>query len=708
SAASLDGTVNDDGFPNPPGMVTTTWNKVSGPGTVTFDNSNAVDTTANFTLPGTYVLRLTADDGALTTSAEVTITVNPAPPINQAPSVDAGPDQTVLFASGADLDGTVSDDGLPNPPGALTTTWSQESGPVPVTFGGANNVDTNVSLSAPGVYELRLSANDSDLTASDTVTIISTFTPATGFTAYNDLAWGTGQLTTNITTFSSPNGGSGLPSTGQLVDFTTGIPTPVTLTVVGGTFNGGSHATQGADPTTGDAFAIFDGKVNGQGVLSYIDQTASDLILTLTALAPNRLYDLTYFAHRDDYVWDRASLVTISGQDAFINQSSIAIDNPSEAGGGLFSGPTDPSTRLPADNDQGYVARFSNIDPGSDGAVVLTIRFDGNGASQSKGKYGSALRLREFLGQGTPTNQPPTVNAGASQTITFPNVAILDGTVVLTISFDGNMASQFLGKYASALRLIESGSTSNDVDGDGKDDLVWRNTATGDVGAWLGNGLTLGSTGILAAGVAADWVIAGLGDVDGDGNDDLVLRNTAPGDAQVWLGTGGLTLGATDILAAGVAAEWVIKGLGDLDGDGKDDIVLRNTIDGSVGAWLGNGLTLGATGIIAGAALEWVIAGLGDVDGDGKDDIVLRNTTTGDAGVWLGNGLMLGATGIIAAGVATEWIIVGLIDLDGNGKDDIVLRNTSTGDVGAWLGNGLMLGATGILAGSVPLEWEIQ
>ncbi len=53
-------------------------------------------------------------------------------------------------------------------------------------------------------------------------------------TSYNDLAWGTGQLETNITKITSPNGGSGLPSSGQLVDSSTGNPTPVTLTVTGG------------------------------------------------------------------------------------------------------------------------------------------------------------------------------------------------------------------------------------------------------------------------------------------------------------------------------------------------------------------------------------------------------------------------------------------------------------------------------------------
>lgn len=57
---------------------------------------------------------------------------------------------------------------------------------------------------------------------------------AAGFTAYNDLAWGTGQLDTNVTKITSPNGGSGLPSTGPLKDFATGLDKGVTMTVTGG------------------------------------------------------------------------------------------------------------------------------------------------------------------------------------------------------------------------------------------------------------------------------------------------------------------------------------------------------------------------------------------------------------------------------------------------------------------------------------------
>jgi FtsP/CotA-like multicopper oxidase with cupredoxin domain len=77
ASASLDGTVTDaDGLLVP---VTTLWTQTSVGGTTTFGVATAVDTTATFSAAGTYVLRLTADDGEYTPFGEVTITVNPAP-----------------------------------------------------------------------------------------------------------------------------------------------------------------------------------------------------------------------------------------------------------------------------------------------------------------------------------------------------------------------------------------------------------------------------------------------------------------------------------------------------------------------------------------------------------------------------------------------------------------------------------------------------
>jgi hypothetical protein len=72
--------VSDDGLPNPPGAFTTTWSKVSGPGTVTFGNTSALQTTASFSTSGSYTLRLSANDGALSGTDTVVVTVSPVPP----------------------------------------------------------------------------------------------------------------------------------------------------------------------------------------------------------------------------------------------------------------------------------------------------------------------------------------------------------------------------------------------------------------------------------------------------------------------------------------------------------------------------------------------------------------------------------------------------------------------------------------------------
>lgn len=69
----LRGRATDDGLPLTPGRLTVQWSKFSGPGVVTFGNSNYAVTTVRFSAPGLYRLRLTATDGALTTYSETII-----------------------------------------------------------------------------------------------------------------------------------------------------------------------------------------------------------------------------------------------------------------------------------------------------------------------------------------------------------------------------------------------------------------------------------------------------------------------------------------------------------------------------------------------------------------------------------------------------------------------------------------------------------
>ena len=90
---------------------------------------------------------------------------------NHAPVVNAGPDQTVKLPNSATMQGSVTDDGLPNPPGTVTRTWSQVSGPGTATFTDPSSPTTSVSFDTAGTYVLRLTGDDSALQSSDDVTV---------------------------------------------------------------------------------------------------------------------------------------------------------------------------------------------------------------------------------------------------------------------------------------------------------------------------------------------------------------------------------------------------------------------------------------------------------------------------------------------------------------------------------------------------------
>ena len=97
--ATLTGSASDDGLPNPPATLTATWSQVSGPATATFDNPNTPQTVAHLPAVGTYVLRLTAFDGDITSRDEVTVNAessspNPPPPPPTTPNPPPPPPTT--------------------------------------------------------------------------------------------------------------------------------------------------------------------------------------------------------------------------------------------------------------------------------------------------------------------------------------------------------------------------------------------------------------------------------------------------------------------------------------------------------------------------------------------------------------------------------------------------------------------------------------
>jgi len=76
SAIPLAGAATDDSLPSPPGALTITWSKVSGPGTATFASVGLAATSVSFSQGGVYVLRLSAYDGQYTATDDVQVSAS--------------------------------------------------------------------------------------------------------------------------------------------------------------------------------------------------------------------------------------------------------------------------------------------------------------------------------------------------------------------------------------------------------------------------------------------------------------------------------------------------------------------------------------------------------------------------------------------------------------------------------------------------------
>ena len=168
---AINGSVTDDGLPAG-GTLRSNWTLTSGTGTATFSDETSPTSFVTFSEAGTYVLRLTANDGALEAFDEVTINAynSGEEPENQAPTVNAGQDQTVTYPNSVNLFGFVTDDGLPTG-NSLNVSWSKVSGSGNVSFTSPNSASTGASFSQPGTYVLRLTATDSDKTTFDEISV---------------------------------------------------------------------------------------------------------------------------------------------------------------------------------------------------------------------------------------------------------------------------------------------------------------------------------------------------------------------------------------------------------------------------------------------------------------------------------------------------------------------------------------------------------
>jgi len=264
-----------------------------------------------------------------------------------------------------------------------------------------------------------------------------------------------------------------------------------------------------------------------------------------------------------------------------------------------------------------------------------------------------------------------------------PNVTICGGRACGVANSEDNARTlnQTIPVVASFRATVVPfvGGAKNDINGDGRDDLVWHNATLASYGYWLLNGTAITHAPNVSS--SPGFTIAAQGDFNGDGRMDLVWQSPQRDLYFVPAGANGFGAG---VYFGTYPAGWAIVASGDVDGDGRADLIWHNATSREYGYWLMNGATT-LKSFSAGATVGYKVATVGDFNGDGRLDLVWVGPTN-DIVLLTGNGSTFTDTRIGNYPDAGRIFAAG--DVNGDGRDDLLIQNKVTNQWGYWLMNG--------------------
>ena len=305
-------------------------------------------------------------------------------------------------------------------------------------------------------------------------------------------------------------------------------------------------------------------------------------------------------------------------------------------------------TDLIEENALGWTRRAATVDDFNGDAVSDILFYD-----QSNGR----IAYDEMNGSIVGSVSLPTL----SKSYTLVGVGDFVGNYTDDILFRNNKTGA-LGYYN-----MDNGDTVS-----GKGGSQAGNAAAGTV---IGGLTHIGRTNPA-------YAVVGTGDFYGTGADDILLRNSSTGDMGFYEMSKGAAVGGFHDLGL-TSTAYSVAGVGDFYGNGVDDILLRDSANGDMGYYkMSNGAAVSGFHDLGSTSTAYSVAGVGDFTGAGTDDILLRNNSTGDMGFYeMSNGAAVGGYHDIG-GSSTAYSVAAVGDYLGNGLSDILLRNASTGDMG--------------------------
>jgi len=314
--------------------------------------------------------------------------------------------------------------------------------------------------------------------------------------------------------------------------------------------------------------------------------------------------------------------------------------------------------------------------PGS-GNLTLTIRGTGFTANSVMNWNGSP-RATIFVSSTklTATILASDFAAAGTAAVTVTNPSVAQSNIVW---FPVNTPHNTVGTFGASMNTVGGNPTGvaiADFNGDGILDMAISNDMSNTVAIYLGNGdgTFQMPTNHDVYPTGADTYNILVGDVNNDGKLDLVTGNLSSQSISVLLGNGDGTFQPAINIPTGAEAQSIA--MADLNGDGNLDVVVPNYGNAEVTVLLGNGNgTFQAPKNYA--VQKWPLdVKIADFNGDGKLDIVAVNNYPNTVSILFGNGDgTFQPAQNYSTGNNSDPNAVGVADLNGDGYPDLVTAN---------------------------------
>ncbi len=277
------------------------------------------------------------------------------------------------------------------------------------------------------------------------------------------------------------------------------------------------------------------------------------------------------------------------------------------------------------------------------------------------------------------------------------DISLLNGgTNTQTISVFKNTSTTGFISFASKIEfnagLWPYSISVDDIDGDGKPDINFTNANSNSISV-LRNTSSIGNISFASkvdftTGASPYSVV--VGDIDGDGKPELAIANWDSNSVSIFRNISNVgSIGFASKLDFATGAQPFSLVLGDIDGNGKPDLAVTNSNNNSMSIFLNNS-TLG--NINFGSKVDFSTGpqpypiSIGDLDGDGKPDIVVGNIGSDSISIFLNtsNSNNVNFAPKIDLVTGTDPYSINIGDIDGDGKPDIAIGNTNSNSISVY------------------------